>query len=254
MVQLQPVLRVKAARLGSFFAQTARWLVFRVGAMRNQKLGALFVTLWFVTIWSKAADQTSLTTSAEGSSVTLEAPAPSLWEAGVGQGFRSSAQTLTLEAGATYGFAILGSKQAHDLALLSLSYGHMIGQTVGRDRFYRGNWEFRAELFGGAQFAPTSEWVVGLTPHLRYNFATGTRWIPYLDAGAGVTATSIGPPDLSNIFEFNLQASVGVRWFFSDHLALTVDARFLHMSCAGISRPNLGLNGAGGMAGLSWFF
>jgi len=40
----------------------------------------------------------------------------------------------------------------------------------------------------------SSDWVVGLTPHLRYNFATGTRWIPFVDGGAGVTATASALP------------------------------------------------------------
>jgi hypothetical protein len=172
----------------------------------------------------------------------------------MGQGFHSSAQTLALEAGANKGIPLLGGVQSHDLALLSLSYGRMLSGTVGKDHFYRGNWELRAELFGGIQFAPTSEWVIGLTPHLRYNFATGTRWVPYVDAGAGVTATSIGPPDLSNIFEFNLQATIGSYVFLRDNLALSFEVRYLHLSCAGISDPNLGLNGVTGMAGLTLFF
>jgi len=45
--------------------------------------------------------------------------------------------------------------------------------------------------------------MAGFAPHLRYNFATGTRWIPYLEIGAGLSATSIGPTDLSHFFEFN---------------------------------------------------
>ena len=192
--------------------------------------------------------------SADEPKIKLEASAPSLWEVGTGEGFRSTAQTLSVEAGAVQGLVILGSRQAHDLALLSVSYGHMLGHTVGQGHFYRGNWELRGELFGGAQFSPGSEWVVGLTPHLRYNFATGTRFIPFIDAGAGVTATSISPPDLSNTFEFNLQGSIGVQVFLRENLALTIDARLLHMSCAGISRPNLGVNTVGGMAGVTFLF
>src|SRR6267142_1796263 len=99
-----------------------------------------------------------------------------------------------------------------------------------------------------------SEWLVGLTPHLRYNFATGTRWIPFLDGGAGVTATGIGPPDLSGIFEFNLQVGAGVQWFLRENVALSLEARHVHWSCAGISKPNLGLNGVTGMLGLTFFF
>jgi hypothetical protein len=177
-----------------------------------------------------------------------------LWEQDVGQGFQSGTQTFSVEAGASHGLALFGSVQQHDLALLSLSYGCMLGHTVGIDHFYRGNWELRGELFGGAQFSPTTDWIVGLAPHLRYNFATGTRFIPFIDGGAGATATSIGPPDLSNTFEFNLQATVGMHWFIQDNLSLTLEARYLHLSCAGISHPNLGLNGVMGMIGLTRFF
>jgi lipid A 3-O-deacylase len=75
-----------------------------------------------------------------------------------------------------------------------------------------------------------------------------------VDGGAGVTATSIGPPDLSHTFEFNLQAAAGVRWFLRDNLALGLEVRYLHLSCAGMYSPNLGLNNVNGMLGISWFF
>jgi lipid A 3-O-deacylase len=184
----------------------------------------------------------------------LESGGQSIWEDGIGEGFRSSTHSFGLSAGATYGFASFGSVQAHDLALITLSYGHMLSHVWGKGHWYRGNPEFRLELFTGGQFSPTSEWLVGLTPHLRYNFATGTRWIPFLDGGAGVTATSIGPPDLSGTFEFNLQAGGGIQWFVKDNIAISVEGRYVHWSCAGISNPNLGLNGVTGFLGLTFFF
>jgi hypothetical protein len=149
---------------------------------------------------------------------------------------------------------VFGSKQAHDLAQFSLSYGHMLSPVLGEGRWYRGNFEFRLELFTGAQFSPSSEWFVGLTPHVRYNFATGSRWVPFVDAGCGVTATSIDRPDLSGTFEFNLQFGVGVQWFVRDNLALTLEAKYIHWSCAGITKPNEGLNGVSGLLGLTWYF
>jgi hypothetical protein len=173
---------------------------------------------------------------------------------GVGEGFRSEAQSFSLSAGAAHGLAIFGGRKAHDLALVSFCYGHMLGHVLGQDRWYRGNFEFRLELFTGAQFSPSSEWFVGLTPHLRYNFATGTRWIPFVDAGAGVTATGIGPPDLSGTFEFNLQAGAGVYWFVKDNVALHLQGGYVHWSCAGIHKPNLGLNGIPTMFGITFFF
>lgn len=229
-------------------------MVLRDFLCKLKKLGVAFACFGFFAAKVNAADP-SVAATAETHSLSLSnQPAAGMWETGVGQGFRSSAQDLTFGAGATQGLAVLGGIHSHDLALLSLSYGHMLGHTVGLDRFYRGNWEFRAELFGGSEFAPTSNWVIGLTPHLRYNFATGICLVPYLDAGAGVTATSISAPDLSNTFEFNLQATIGAHWFFRENAALTLEARYLHMSCAGISSPNLGLNAVVGLIGLSFFF
>ena len=176
-----------------------------------------------------------------------------IWENGVGEGFRSAAQSITVTTGAGYGLEDFGSKQSHDLALVSVAYGYMLG-TLWRDHWFRGNGELRGEFFTGEQFSPSSDWLMGVAPHLRYNFATGTRWVPYLDAGAGVSATSIGPPDLSHYFEFNLQATAGIRCFIRNNLALCAETRYLHMSCAGINKPNEGLNTMMGMVGVSWFF
>jgi hypothetical protein len=189
-----------------------------------------------------------------GDPEAITAPTTGIWQKEVGDGFRSSVRTFSVEPGVALGVQAFGGKQVHDLALLSLSYGHMLGNVVGKEHWYAGNWEARAELFGGGQFSPRSDELVGLTPHLRYNFATGTRWVPFADVGAGVTASGIGPPDQSGTFEFNLQANVGTHWFVRDDLAFTFEVGYLHMSCAGIHNPNLGVNTIKGMLGLTWFF
>ena len=207
--------------------------------------------------WIIAPRATQAGEPAAGPPLTQALTAPSssdIWVNGVGEGFRPTAQSVSLGAGVAAGFAAFGGRQCHDLALASISYGHMLGPVRGGDHWYRGNWEMRGELFAGGQFAPDENAVVGLTPHLRYNFATGTRWVPFADVGAGVTATSISGPDLSGTFEFNLQPAIGTHWFIRDNLALTAEVRYLHMSCAGLHSPNLGLNAILGMVGLTWFF
>ena len=181
-------------------------------------------------------------------------PIPGVWLNGVGEGFRSTAESISLEAGDAAGFAILGGHQRHDLALTSISYGHMLGPVRAEDHWYRGNWELDGELFGGLQYSPSANYVIGLAPHLRYDFATGTRWVPFADVGAGATATGIGAPDLSGTFEFNLQGTVGTHYFIRRNLAVTAEARYLHLSCGGMHSPNLGLNAVAGMIGLTWFF
>src|SRR6266849_1735861 len=222
----------------------------------NRILGCL-IALWVApatVMEAQGQERPPLTNAISMPEFKLESKRKSIWENGIGEGFRSTTQSIGLSAGATYGIAMLGSREAHDLALVNLSYGHMLSHTWGEGHWYRGNLEFRLELFTGAQFSPSREWFVGLTPHLRYNFATGTRWIPFVDGGAGVTSTSIGPPDLSGTFEFNLQGGGGIQWFVKDNMAISVEARYVHFSNAGIRDPDHGLNGVTGLIGWSFFF
>jgi hypothetical protein len=195
-----------------------------------------------------------LTSTNDTAGVELKTQTSRLWDGEIGEGFRSSSETLSLQAGALIGVRILGGSQRHDMVLSSFSYGHMLGETVGRGTWHRGNWELRGELFGGVEYSPSHEWVIGVTPHLRYDFATGSRWVPFADLGAGATATSIRQPDLGNTFEFNLQAAVGTHVFLRDNLALTIEARYVHLSSAGIWSPNLGVNGVLCSVGLAVLF
>lgn len=223
----------------------------------NNRILACLITLWVApaTLMDARAQQRSpLTNAVSMPQFNLQSERKGIWENGIGEGSRSGVQSVGVSVGANYGLAVLGSREAHHLALISLSYGLVLAPVQGEGHWYRGNWELRGELFGGAEFSPDTEWFVGLTPHLRYSFATGTRWIPFADAGAGVTATGIGEPDLSGTFEFNLQAGVGMHWFIKDNLALTVEAKYVHWSCAGLSDPNLGLNGVTGLAGVTFLF
>ncbi len=179
---------------------------------------------------------------------------PGIFLSGVGQGFRTGTKVVGLSVGVTEGLVILGSTSRHDLALVSVSYGQMIGKVKGIDKWYQGNWELRAELFGGAQFNPDTRSLFGVTPHLRYNFATGTRFIPYIDVGAGVSLTEIREPDLGGAFEFNLQAITGMNYFVQDNLSLNFAIQYLHLSSAEIYKPNNGVNTLGCFLGVQWYF
>ena len=230
----------------------------RVSAAARIGCGAVLIIIWIaMTVSSGTLQARSQSTPMDSNSIAAPISKPaqeSIWQNGIGEGFKNGDQSISLSFGGADGVRIFGGRDRHDLELNSLSYGYMLGAVEGDGHWYRGNWELRGELFGGAQFSPSGNWVVGLTPHLRYNFATGTRWIPFLDLGAGISATGIGAPDLSGTFEFNLQASTGVRWFIRDNLALTFEAGYLHLSDAGLSRPNQGVNSIKGMIGVSWFF
>jgi len=225
--------------------------------MRNS-ITPCFLAAWAATLaCSNGAGLLSQSAAAgplSAPAIESQKPDTAIWQDGIGEGFRSTVHTVNVEVGVATGMAAFGSRQAHDFALTSVSYGHMWGPVLGEGHWYRGNVEWRAELFGGGQYRPDRDWVIGLTPHLRYDFATGTRWIPFVDGGAGVTATGIGHPDLSGTFEFNLQPGVGMHWFVRDNFALTGEVKYMHMSCAGMNHPNLGLNDVIGLIGVTWLF
>ena len=149
---------------------------------------------------------------------------------------------------------MFGGEERHHLALLSFSYGQMIGNVKDTGKWYRGNWELRVELFGGAQINSETCALIGLTQHLRYNFAIGTHFVPYVDIGAGVTLTGIRAPDLGAPYQFNEQAITGVSYFVKDNLSINIAMQYLHISSAGIYMPNNGVNTVGCFLGVQCFF
>jgi hypothetical protein len=93
-----------------------------------------------------------------------------------------------------------------------------------------------------------------LTQMFRYTFASGTHWAPFIEAGFRPSATDIGRPDLSCTFEFNIQGGVGLQYFCNDHHAIIVQSQFFHLSDAGMTQPNNGVNSWVFLMGSSWFF
>ena len=184
-------------------------------------------------------------------------PPPSLapiWDSDLGNGFRGGTHDAGFALGNGFGMRVFSSSQKHDIALASVHYGWVFSDVAGRDHWYRGNWELIGEAFGGVQYHPDNAYVAGLTPILRYNFATGTRWMPFIDGGGGLSLTAIHAPDLGSTFEFNLQAGAGVHYFWRSNSAITVQYRYLHLSNADLRTPNLGVNTSVIYAGMSWFF
>ncbi len=180
--------------------------------------------------------------------------AENIWVDGVGSGFHKGLFQAGGTVGAGFGIRVFGTSVAHDLAMASANVGWVFTDVMASDKWYRGNLELLLELFGGEQFKPNDRYFIGLTPLIRYNFATGTRLVPFVDAGAGVSSTNIDGPDLTGNFQFNIQVGAGIHYFLSDRTALTVQYRWLHFSNAQTRLPNNGANTQMFHVGVSWFF
>ena len=168
--------------------------------------------------------------------------------------FEAGRTELDVSIGAGYGVPMLGSEIHHHLALGNIEFGWMLSDVVGRGHWYQGSWEVLLDLFGGAQWHPDTAYLVGGGPEFRYNFVTGTRWVPFLTCGAGVTSTDIRDGDLSTNFEFNLHGGAGLHYFLKENFAITAQVWVLHLSNAGMDYPNLGVNSITGLIGVGWFF
>lgn len=206
------------------------------------RLVAILISLW--TSSTLAQDFLWCRASAESAPTSLMTPEV---------GSRSFTNwNIGFALGGGFGARILGSTERHDLAISTLHIGKLLVSDPLTSRSFLHHIELAGALWSGAQFHPESAYLVGLTPTVRYHFLPGARLSPFVDAGAGVTATDIGHPDLSTAFEFNLQAGAGLHWFWRQNVALTFETRYIHLSNAGLDTPNLGVNSFLFSGGLTW--
>ena len=91
--------------------------------------------------------------------------------------------------------------------------------------------------------------------HLKYNFLSFGRWMPFWDTGAGMIWTNLAPriPEQSTQFEFVLETGPGVHYFMTDTVTLTTGVRLHHISNGGLGDRNTGINAILPYVGISVF-
>ena len=177
--------------------------------------------------------------------------------AGYDSAFGFGKQSLGISAG--HGLALpVGGTQAPDLEDIQFVYvtprwGVGISDPLGGRSWYRGNFELLLEGTVLYMFEPKRGIAGGIAPVLRYNFLTGSRIIPFLQAGAGVIALDADLERQSDGLNFILQSGLGLHFFLSQSTALTGEWRFHHISNAGIHDRNAGINSSLFMLGVTFF-
>lgn len=66
--------------------------------------------------------------------------------------------------------------------------------------------------------------------------------------------TDIGEPSLGSEFEFYEQVGIGLEWQSHSDFTVAAEARYMHISNAGIKGPNRGINGVLFFLGAKWQF
>jgi lipid A 3-O-deacylase len=166
-------------------------------------------------------------------------------------------QSLGISGG--YGSALpVGGTDAPELEDIEFVYvtprwGIGISDPLGGRSWYRGNFELLLEGTFLYMLEPKRGIAGGLAPGVRYNFLTGTRIIPFLQAGVGFIALDADLTRQSDGLNFILQSGLGLHYFITQRTALTGEWRFHHISNASIHDRNAGINSSLFMLGVTYF-
>ena len=123
--------------------------------------------------------------------------------------------------------------------------------------FVRGNLEYAVDFIPAylLVFLSRTSCAGGFDPFvLKWNFTTSGRKVaPYLEFGGGVLLSLDDvPPGTSNV-NFMPQASFGVQIFTREKRAVSLAAKYVHISNAGLATPNPGINTIQFSVGYHWF-
>lgn len=174
--------------------------------------------------------------------------------------FQRGTFDLQLVDGAVYSQQHTGQRRPNiDYELTAIRFGYMVDSPHADGTFLRGNDEFLLESVGGVIFDGPGTALGGLSVVYRRNFlAPGARAVPYLNLGAGGVYCDAYHNQvqqaLGSKFEFDLQASIGVRWRLARHWTLDGEFAYRHLSNAHLAERNLGTNAVGGLFGASYAF
>ncbi len=138
-------------------------------------------------------------------------------------------------------------------AAVTSDWGIGLGDPVGGEAWYRGNWEVLVEGMALIETGPGSGHAGGAAFLLRYNWLRDGCFVPFVSAGAGILDLDFDLASQRDGFNFSLQAGVGSHVFVTRRLALTGEWRYQHISNAATGSPNSGMDMSGFFLGTTWF-
>jgi hypothetical protein len=116
-----------------------------------------------------------------------------------------------------------------------------------------GDFCFVAEPLFNVVINPNTNAEVGCSFLLRYEGPIIPRLKWFFEGGVGTLYTTQHTHEQGSQYDFLPQAGLGLQYSLTKKLALTGEYRFRHMSNAGASSPNHGLNHNFALIGLTYF-
>jgi len=167
---------------------------------------------------------------------------------------RKGSQEFTFLVGSGEQVEIFGGSQADREFLFFTPRWGIVVTDPGGESFWRGGLEFVTEPSAIITTDKPRILSGGIAALLKYNFYTGTRLMPFLEAGAGLMVSTDRLEGLGSSFNFTPQAGGGFHYFLAREWAFTFAYRFWHASNAGTADPNRGANVNIVFIGLAYFF
>ena len=109
----------------------------------------------------------------------------------------------------------------------------------------RGNLEYAGDLIPIYVLSGpvNTAYGVSIDPFvMKWNFTGGKRLAPYMELGGGVLFTNTEVPFRTSNINFTSQAVLGMHIFTREKRSVTLDFKYVHISNAGMSVPNPGIN------------
>src|SRR5882724_12732496 len=126
---------------------------------------------------------------------------------------------------------------------LGLRYGWILTRPHG-PAFLKGRFEYAVDAVPAfVVFQPANTaFGAGINPiNLKWNFATRGGVVPYFELSGGTLFTNHDVPPGTSSVNFTSSAALGAH-FLGESRNWSVEARYMHISNAGLSDPNPGIN------------
>lgn len=154
------------------------------------------------------------------------------------------------------GFSVPGGTKDTQMADFGLRVGKVLTSDAGPG-FLHGSFEWSADVIPVYylwQPKPgVNTYAGGFNPvNLTWNFTRAEKTVPYLELGGGVLFSENNVPANTNNTNFLTHGALGFRFFVREKRALVFSTRYEHISNAGLSVPNPGINTVQFLLGWHW--
>jgi len=141
------------------------------------------------------------------------------------------------------GHSVSGGRGSIGIWDVGLRYGWVLTDTHGPS-FLKGRFEYAIDavpIYLISQPTNTA-YGVGVNPlNLKWDFQRHRRVVPYTELSGGLLFTTHDVPVRTSSVNFTPSAAFGAH-YLGNRFAWTLEARYLHISDAGLSRLNPGVN------------